>query len=324
MSDLSRSIPSTVSLLAESVRRYRAGFPGVARAFLPVFAVFAVGQIGLALWGEATTFGGLVARALFLAAVGVIEVVMQFLATAGIAAAGTELPHASGGSLYRRGARVFWPTLWATALVAAALSVIPALAILVAPYVVDLAGIFAPTFLDGSIASAVTLALVAVGALGILALLASAVLLARLVFVLPVVAQGHARGLASLEASAGLSERRAWKVGGRLAAGLAAVVAALVPFALIVIATARGVGSSSGASWAWALFAAAYLLVAVPFAIIFLTHLTETLRDTAPERALARAPRPWVRWFVWLGLAVWAVFLIRLPLLTSRLLVGSL
>lgn len=305
MGDLSRSVPPASRLLAGSVRAYRAGFPGVARAFLPVFAVFALGQVGLALWGEASTFGGLIARALALAGVGVVEIVFQAIAMFGLMASTHDLPSVSTLEIYRRGARLFWPSLWVAALLGCALSVVPAAALLVSPAVVRLAAVAAATVF-GTLASAVTAAFSAAAVFGFVAAAATFVVLARVIFAAPLVATGVARGRAALEASAGLSDGRAWTVAARLAAGAAATVAVVVPFVLLLVATARPGSASIGSPWAWGLFAAAYLLVAVPFALVFISNLLASLRDTAAERAAARGPRLWVRVAVWVGAAVWA------------------
>lgn len=310
MSELSRSVPSATSALAESVRLYRRGFPGIARAFLPVFAVFAIGQIGLSLWGEAETFGGLLARAAILAGIGILELLGQLLATGGVIASVADLPRASVASVYRRGARVFWPTLWVGMLAALALSVVPAAARLLSPLVIRLAGTVSLWVFGGSYDEAVTTALFAVSGLAICAAIATLALVGRLVFALPIVSAGHARGLAALEMSAGLSERRSWKVGSRLAAGFAAVALVLTPFAMVLQATSPSGSAIDAPLWAWSLFAAGYLLVAVPFAAIFLAHLSAALGDTAPERASIRERRPWVRWLVGIGAGVWAAIIL--------------
>lgn len=311
MSENSRSVPSATSVLAESVRRYRRGFPGVARAFLPVFAVFAIGQIGLALWGEADTFGGLLARAGVLAGVGILEIVSQLLATGGVIASSEDLPRASARSIYRRGARVFWPTAWVAILAALAFSVAPVVARLVSPYLIRLSGTVSMWFFGGSYDVAVTVALGAVAGLAIVVAILTLVLLEKLVFALVLVSTGVSRGLRALEMSAGLSEGRSWLVGSRLAAGFAATALVLAPFVMVLAATAAPNIAISASPWAWSLFAAGYLLAAIPFCAIFLGHLTEVLRDTAAEKATARESRPWVRWLVWAGAAAWAVIILR-------------
>lgn len=153
-----------------------------------------------------------------------------------------------------------------------------------------------------SLSTAISAALYGLSTIGIVAAVAGFVLASRLALALPIVATGAARGVAALEMSAALSDGRAWLVVSRLAAGSAAVLAAVAPFALVL----WGSGSPA-APWAWVLFAAGYLLVAVPLAVIFLACLAERLRDTAAERAASRGARPWVRWIAWAGALSWAL-----------------
>ncbi len=307
-SELSRGVPTATSVLAESVRRYRAGFSGVARAFLPVFAVFAVGQIGLALAGDPSDFGGYVTRALALAGVGVVELVLQCLAMGGLAASRDDLPKVSVASIYAAGAKVFWPTLWVASLVALALSVVPVTALLVTPHVTAAVSFATSAVFGRSIETVVSTALAVVAVAVIAAVAASAALFGKLVFAFPIATSGGARGLASLERSAGLSEGRGWIVGSRLAAGFAALAALAAPFAILVAASVGPNGSA--APWAWGIFVAGYLLAGLPLLVIFLVELSRVLADTAAERALARERRPWVRGFVWAGLAAWGILVL--------------
>lgn len=305
MSDLSRSVPSAGSLVAESVRRYREYFPGIARVFLPVFTVFAAGQIGMALWGEPTTFSGYMARAFVLAGIGVLEIVLQAIATGALLSAPREISRLSVAGALRAGAAIFWPLVWVVALVVVALSVVPAAAVFLAPFAVKFLAAVTGAAFGESLTTAISAALYGLSTIGILAAAAGFVLASRLALALPLVASRAARGVAALEMSAALSDGRAWTVVSRLAAGLAATAAAIAPFALVL----WGSGSPA-APWAWVLFAAGYLLVAVPFALIFLARLAETLRDTVAERVAARGPRPWVRWIAWAGAASWAFLLV--------------
>lgn len=313
MTDLSRSIPSATKLLAESVQAYRRGFPGIARAFLPVYAIFAVGQVGLTVWGTPDSFGGLVARALSLAAIGLLELLAQAVATAGVAASVDELPTASLKKIYRNGAKVFWPALWSTALVAVALSAVPAAALILSPYVVRTAAVVAGLVFGDAFNVALLSAVGALASLAIVAVLATLVLVAKLAFTFSLVTAGRVRGVAALEASAGLSDGRGWAVGARLATGIASVFLAILPFVLVLVATesSTSTGLATGSPWAWSLFAGGYLLVAVPFGVIFLARLAASLRDTEAEREVVRKPRPWVRWVVRVGVASWALGLIN-------------
>jgi hypothetical protein len=313
MADLSRSVPPASRILAESVAAYRAGFPGVARAFLPVFAIFAAGQVGLAVWGEATTFGGLMARAAALAGLGLLEILAQVIATAGLFASAGDLPRVTVVEIYRRGARAFWPSVWVGALVASILAVLPVAALLVSPVVVKVAASLAGAIL-GPTSAAVTATLAALAAFALVVIAAELVVAARLIFALPLATSGVARGLAALETSAGLSDGRAWRVAARLAAGAAATILATAPFALVLSSTAEQGSGSMGSPWAWSLFAAGYLLVSIPFTCIFLVRLLGSLRDTPAERAASSGPRPWVRAAAWVGAAAWATLILKVVL----------
>lgn len=310
MNDSSRSVPPASRLLAESVLAYRRGFPGVIRAFLPVFAIFAFGQIGLSLWGEAETFPGLIARALALAAIALLEVTAQVLATAGVAASAGDLPQATVRSIYRRGAAVFWPVVWSALLVLAALSAPTILAGLAIPYVIRSVGAVAALAFGASLDGALLAAVAASAAVVIAAAAASLFLVSKFSLAFPLVASGARRGIGALEESAGLSEGRFWSVGAKLSAGIGAVAAALLPFLALLVATS-GPFALSGALWAWSLFAAAYLLVAVPFGAIFLSSLAANLRDSPAERALAGKARPWASWAVRSAVAVWALLALK-------------
>jgi hypothetical protein len=80
---------------------------------------------------------------------------------------------------------------------------------------------------------------------------------------------------------------------------------------MVLIATTGPGSASVGTPWAWTLFGAAYLLVAVPFGAVFLARLAGSLADTEAERAVARARRPWVRAVLWMGAAALAVWVLK-------------
>jgi hypothetical protein len=308
----SHGVPSATHLLAETVREYRRAFPGIARAFLPVFAIFAGGQIGLGFESELQTVSGLVALGLALACVGVVELVAQVIATGGVMAVRADLPTATIPSVYRAGGRAFWPMTWTSILVALALAAAPVVAFLVTPVVVKIAASVVTLASGESVGAAILAAVIAVTLTTLAGLALAAVTVLRLAFAVPLAARGRARGLAALERSASLSLGRSWVVAGRLGAGLLAVGLVMAPFVMLLVGTGADFGTTLnlGEPWSWTLLTAAYFLAAVPFGALYLCRLADSLADTEAERAVARVPRRWVRGLVWGGAAALAIAVI--------------